>query len=153
MASIDLNINTAVSTVLTDETIEEFRAAMRGEVLTPQSDHYDEVRLIWNGLMHDRHPAIIARCTGVADVITALNFARENDLLLAVRGGGHNVAGSASCEGGIMIDLSLMAASCLRLCLPPRSYAATCGKIETVTGLPASPTPAASSSFFTPRPP
>jgi FAD/FMN-containing dehydrogenase len=108
MASIDVSLKAAAHTILADETIAEFRAAMRGEVLTPQSAHYDEVRLIWNGLMHDRHPAIIARCTGVADVVTALNFARENDLLLAVRGGGHNVAGSASCEGGIMIDLSLM---------------------------------------------
>lgn len=108
IASIDFSLKTGLNNVLPDETVEEFRGAMRGEVLTPQSEHYDEVRVIWNGLMHDRRPALIARCTGVADVITAVNFARENNLLVAVRGGGHNVAGTASCEGGIMIDLSLM---------------------------------------------
>ena len=58
--------------------------------------------------MHDKRPALIARCTGVADVIAAVDFARSNKLLVAVRGGGHNVAGSASCDGGIMIDLSPM---------------------------------------------
>lgn len=94
--------------VLSEETINDFRAAMRGEVLTPESNQYDQVRQIWNGKYHDKHPAIIARCTGVADVITAVNFASENKLLVAVRGGGHNVAGTSSCDGGIMIDLSLM---------------------------------------------
>ena len=94
--------------VLSNETIQEFRTAMRGEVLTQESNQYDEVRMIWNGKYHDKHPALIARCTGVADVITAVNFASENSLLVAVRGGGHNVGGTASCDGGIMIDLSLM---------------------------------------------
>ena len=91
-----------------DEMIDEFRTAMRGEVLTPESDQYDQVRLIWNGMYHNKRPALIARCTGVADVITAVNFAGENKLLVAVRGGGHNVAGTGTCDGGIMIDLSLM---------------------------------------------
>ncbi len=92
---------------LDEATITEFRTRLRGQVITPESANYDEVRLIWNG-MHDKRPALIARCRGVADVIDAVNFARENHLLVAVRGGGHNVAGSASCDGGIMIDLSLM---------------------------------------------
>jgi FAD/FMN-containing dehydrogenase len=92
---------------LDEATIAEFKARLRGEVVTPESPNYDETRLIWNG-MHDKRPALIARCTGVADVIEAVNFAREHQLLVAVRGGGHNVAGSASCDGGIMIDLSLM---------------------------------------------
>ena len=93
-----------------ETAIENFKAGLRGEVITPADPTYDEVRLIWNGLMHDRRPAIIARCTGVADVVEAVNFAREHGLLVAVRGGGHNVSGSATCDGGIMIDLSLMRA-------------------------------------------
>ena len=96
------------SVILSEETISEFREAIRGQVITPESGDYDEVRIIWNGKHHDKRPALIARCTGVADVITAVNFASENNLMVAVRGGGHNVGGTASCDGGIMIDLSLM---------------------------------------------
>ena len=81
--------------------------ALRGPVITPADQSYDEVRVIWNGSA-DKRPAIIARCVGAADVIDAVNFAREHDLLVAVRGGGHNVAGNAVCDGGIVIDLSLM---------------------------------------------
>lgn len=97
-----------VVTTLDNAKIDDFKMSQRGPVLTPVDPEYDSVRAIWNGKMHDKRPALIARCTGVADVIGAVNFARENDLLVAVRGGGHNVAGSASCDGGIMIDLSLM---------------------------------------------
>jgi len=68
---------------------------------------YEKARKIWNASV-DKHPGIIARCTGVADVIAAVNFARENALLVAVRGGGHNVAGRALCDDGIVIDLSRM---------------------------------------------
>src|ERR687889_768462 len=64
-------------------------------------------RLLWNGLI-DKRPALIARCVGVGDVIDSVNFARENELLVAVRGGGHNVAGNAVCDGGLVIDLSAM---------------------------------------------
>jgi FAD/FMN-containing dehydrogenase len=73
----------------------------------PGNETYEETRQVWNGLI-DRRPALIARCTGAADVIDAVNFARDNNLLVSVRGGGHNVAGAAVCDGGIMIDLSLM---------------------------------------------
>jgi FAD/FMN-containing dehydrogenase len=92
---------------LSAEIVEDFQATMRGAVLTATDANYDEVRQIWNG-MHDKRPAIIARCTGVADVIVAVNFARRHKLLVAVRGGGHNAAGTGSCDDGIMIDLSLM---------------------------------------------
>jgi FAD/FMN-containing dehydrogenase len=98
----------AIETRILDEAlVEAFKASIRGSVVLPGDANYDEARQIWNG-MHDKRPALIARCTGVADVIAAVNFARENHLLTAVRGGGHNVGGSGSCDGGIMIDLSLM---------------------------------------------
>ncbi len=91
------------------EAIEALRASLRGELLQPDDDGYDGARLIWNG-MFDKKPALIACCSGTADVIDAVNFARENGLLTAVRSGGHNSAGSGSCDGGIMIDLSGMKA-------------------------------------------
>src|SRR5207245_9500586 len=68
---------------------------------------YDEARTIWNRMI-DRRPALIARCAGADDVVTALRFAREHGLLISVRGGGHNVTGNAVCDGGLMIDLSPM---------------------------------------------
>jgi FAD/FMN-containing dehydrogenase len=85
----------------------ELAATFRGELIGPGDKAYDEARRVWNGLI-DRRPALIARCTGVADVVAAVSFARENDLLVAVRGGGHNVAGNCMCDDGIVIDLSLM---------------------------------------------
>ncbi len=107
MVNLDVVSSNGANSTLTAESVEELRNTVRGEVLTQEADDYDDVRVIWNG-MHDKRPALIVRCTGVADVIDAVNFARAHDLLVAVRGGGHNVAGSASCDGGIMIDLSLM---------------------------------------------
>ena len=95
--------------VLDDATIDTFRAGLRGELLTTDAADYDEARRIWNGMM-DKRPALIARCSGVADVIDAVNFARTHNLLVAIRGGGHNVAGNASCDDGLMIDLSEMRA-------------------------------------------
>jgi hypothetical protein len=95
------------TTVLDEEAITGFVASMRGPVLRPGDPDYDATRAIQNGLI-DRRPGLIARCTGAADVIAAVNFARTHGLLLSVRGGGHNVAGNAVCEGGLMLDLSLM---------------------------------------------
>ncbi|NIQ91120.1 MAG: FAD-binding oxidoreductase, partial [Deltaproteobacteria bacterium] len=86
---------------------EEFKASLGGELIQPNDDSYDEVRKVWNAMI-DKRPALIARCSGTADVITSVNFARENNLLLSVRGGGHNISGSAVCENGLMIDLSRM---------------------------------------------
>src|SRR5262245_18865731 len=94
-------------TELGDHTIDDFRAKLRGPLLRPDSNDYDAARQVWNSLI-DRRPALIALCTGVADVIAAVNFANEHELLLAVRGGGHNVSGSAVCDGGLVIDLSVM---------------------------------------------
>ncbi len=87
--------------------IDSLRKTLRGQVLRPGDDGYDEARQIWNAMI-DRHPAVIVRCAGAEDVQRAVEFARTNDLLLAVRGGGHNIAGNAVCDGGLMIDLSPM---------------------------------------------
>lgn len=84
-----------------------FRRQLRGALLGPGDDEYDKARLVWNGMI-DRRPALIARCTCTEDVVAAVNFARENGLTPAVRGGGHNVAGYATCDGGLVIDLSPM---------------------------------------------
>src|ERR671930_1398201 len=83
------------------------RAALRGELIEPSDPGYDAARALWNASI-DRHPAAIARCAGTADVQHAVRFAREHDLVVAVRGGGHNVAGHAGCDGGLVIDLSPM---------------------------------------------
>ena len=87
--------------------IEEFKAHFRGDVLLPTDANYDEVRQIWNAMI-DRRPALIARCASPEDVVQAVKFARQNDLLVSIRGGGHNIAGNAVCDDGLMIDLSLM---------------------------------------------
>src|SRR6201990_3699680 len=89
------------------DRIERLQATFRGEAIQPGDSGYETARKIWNASV-DKHPGIIARCTGVADVIAAVNFARENALLVAVRGGGHNVAGRGLCDDGIVIDLSRM---------------------------------------------
>lgn len=94
-ATIDMNL------------IEEFEAGFRGPVLPASKHGYESARKIWNG-MFDRKPAIIARCIGTSDVIRAVNFARENNLEISVKGGGHNSAGTAVSDGGFMIDLSMM---------------------------------------------
>ncbi|HET7093272.1 MAG TPA: FAD-dependent oxidoreductase, partial [Thermomicrobiales bacterium] len=91
-----------------DETIvAELRGQLHGALLTPDESGYDEARRVRNGLI-DRHPALIVRCSGTADVVACVNFAREHRLLLSVRGGGHNVAGNAVNDGGLVIDLSAM---------------------------------------------
>jgi FAD/FMN-containing dehydrogenase len=99
----------AIETVPTEATtgFEALRASIRGPVICPGDAGYDEVRTIWNGAI-DRRPACIARCSGVADVVQAVSFAREHDMLVAVRSGGHGVAGHALCDGGLVIDLSTM---------------------------------------------
>ena len=84
------------------------RRGLRGGV-RPGDEGYDEARAIWNGA-HDRRPALIVRCAGVADVMRAVDFARSENLLVAVRGGGHSLPGFSTCDGGIVIDLSAMTA-------------------------------------------
>jgi FAD/FMN-containing dehydrogenase len=91
-------------------TIEALKRGFAGEVLVPRDREYEGARKIWNAMI-DKRPAVIARCATTADVVRGVNFARENSLVLAVRGGGHNIAGSALCDGGIVIDLSPMKAA------------------------------------------
>lgn len=90
---------------LEETTVESFREQVHGEVLQPGDEGYDDARTVWNAMI-DKEPAVIARCQGTADVIAAVNFARDLDLPLAVKGGGHNVAGKALCDDGLVIDLS-----------------------------------------------
>src|SRR3989304_9454426 len=92
---------------LDEAAVQKFKESLRGELIRPGDGGYDDARKVWNGMI-DKRPAIIARCTGSVDVINGVNFARDNKLLVAVRGGGHNVAGNAVCNGGIVIDLSRM---------------------------------------------
>jgi len=90
-----------------DDAIEAFQTEFAGAVIRPGDARYEDARRIWNASI-DKHPGLIARCTGTADVAAAVNFARSQNLLVAVRGGGHNVAGRALCDDGIVIDLSAM---------------------------------------------
>jgi FAD/FMN-containing dehydrogenase len=91
--------------VLEEETVNTFKASLSGELLIPGEGGYDEARQVWNG-MFDRKPGVIARCSDTSDVVNAVNFAREHGLLVAVKGGGHNSAGTGVCDDGMVIDLS-----------------------------------------------
>ena len=92
---------------LSEAVVEELRAQVRGPLLSQGDEGYDAARTVWNGMIN-RRPALIARCTGAADVIACVRFAREQGLPVSIKGGGHNVAGSAVINDGLMIDLSLM---------------------------------------------
>jgi FAD/FMN-containing dehydrogenase len=107
MGELRVTLNTGAEAVLEEGVVEACRASLRGSLLRAGDAGYEAARTIWNGMI-DRRPALIARCAGVADVIHCVNVARAHHLLVAVRGGGHNVAGHAVCDGGIMIDLSGM---------------------------------------------
>jgi FAD/FMN-containing dehydrogenase len=91
-----------------DETLlDELGAKLQGRLLRPGDDDYDATRRVWNGMV-DKRPALIAQCAETVDVVTVVAFAHDHDLLVSVRGGGHNIAGKSVCEGGLMIDLSRM---------------------------------------------
>jgi len=107
MANIEIAAMTGRQVVLNSDVIEQFHSGLRGGHLLRGDDGYEAARKIYNAMI-DHRPAIIARCAGAADVIAAVNFARNNGLLVSVRGGGHNVSGNAVCDGGLMIDLSPM---------------------------------------------
>jgi FAD/FMN-containing dehydrogenase len=88
-----------------ETTIDNFRSTLRGALIMPEDSSYDESRKVYNGMI-DKKPSMIVRCVDVADVIAALEYGRENDMLIAVRGGGHNGAGLGICDDGMVIDLS-----------------------------------------------
>ena len=89
------------------EKLGALKGRLRGPVLVPHEPAYEESRTVWNGMI-DRNPAVVVRCLGTADVIAAVEFARENDILLCIKGGGHNIAGLAVADGALMVDMSLM---------------------------------------------
>lgn len=93
--------------MLKPAAIQDFQRKVRGELLAPSDTGYDAARRVWNGMI-DKRPALIARCVGANDVVACVNFAREHEVLISVRGGGHNYAGKAVCDGGLVIDLSQM---------------------------------------------
>src|SRR5262249_19670110 len=107
MSTLPAITTTGGHTVLGETAVRQLQASLRGELLLPGDDRYDEMRKVWNGMINKR-PALIARCAGVVDVTAAVMFARDHCLLVSVRGGGHSVAGKAVCDGGLMIDLSRM---------------------------------------------
>src|SRR5512132_2629914 len=92
---------------MTDQTVSALQQNLRGRLIRPGDDDYDAARALYNG-MSDKRPRLIARCVDVADVITAVNFGREQGLLVAIRGGGHNGPGLGSCNDGLVIDLSML---------------------------------------------
>jgi FAD/FMN-containing dehydrogenase len=92
---------------MTDDLRAGLQEGLRGPVIAPGDAEYDSVRALYNGMI-DKRPRLIARCADAADVTTAVNFGREEGLLIAIRGGGHNGPGLGSCDDGLMIDLSTM---------------------------------------------
>ncbi|PKK83234.1 MAG: FAD-linked oxidase [candidate division Zixibacteria bacterium HGW-Zixibacteria-1] len=107
MSKIQFVLGNGATASVNEAAVEGLETAMRGELLRSGSEGYDEARTIWNAMV-DKRPALIARCAGASDVRLAVSFAARYGLLTAVRGGGHNIAGNAVCEGGFMIDLSQM---------------------------------------------
>jgi FAD/FMN-containing dehydrogenase len=105
----DLNLRTldGASKKISPDTVTALRSGLRGTVVLPGEDGYDTARTIWNAMI-DRRPGLVVRCLGASDVINAVKLARDEKLLVAVRSGGHNIAGNAVCDGGLLIDLSLM---------------------------------------------
>jgi FAD/FMN-containing dehydrogenase len=107
MTDLTFETSDGRTTAVPADALSSLRGRLRGALCLPGEPGYEQARILWNAMV-DKHPAAIVRAAGAADVMRAVNFAREHRLLLAVRGGGHNIAGNAVCDGGLMIDLSLM---------------------------------------------
>ena len=105
MTDLRITTNNGADTILEEAAVQELKTSLHGPLLQPGDAEYDKTRTVWNGMV-DRRPALIVRCSGVADVIAAVRFARTHKILISVRGGGHNAPGSAVCQGGLMIDLA-----------------------------------------------
>ena len=112
-------MSTTAEITLDGTALRELGASFRGQLIRPGDGSYEEHRKIWNGSI-DRRPALIARCAGAADVIAALRLAKRGDLQVAIRSGGHSFPGQSICDGGLVIDLSLMRGSAwIRRPAPP----------------------------------
>jgi len=107
MAAITMTTKDGKTTTMTQEVVDAFEVSLRGNLVTEASGNYDDVRSIWNAIV-DKRPGLIVQCAGAADVVRAVNFSRDNDLLVAVHGVGHNIAGNAMCDGGIVISVAGM---------------------------------------------
>ncbi|MFH2056689.1 MAG: FAD-dependent oxidoreductase, partial [bacterium] len=107
MSTVDVTNGVGKRAAVDAAAIDKLKSALRGQLLRPGDSGYDDARTIWNAMI-DRKPALIAMCTNTADVKLAVDFAREHELLTAIHGGGHNIAGNAVCDGGFMINLSLI---------------------------------------------
>ena len=107
MGSVEILTRRGKKIPLSETSLQGFARQLRGTVLTQGNARYDQARRVWNGMI-DKKPALIAQCRGTADVMASVDFAREHDLLLSIRAGGHNVSGSAIVEGGFVIDVSEM---------------------------------------------
>lgn len=107
MKNVSIKTMSGGETLLADDVISSLRSSLRAGLLAADSPEYDKTRSIWNAMI-DRRPALIARCANTQDVVRVVQFARTHQLLVSVRGGGHNIAGNAVCDGGMMIDLSPM---------------------------------------------
>ena len=106
-ADVDAISTAGEQLTLPKAAVKDFQKSLHGQMVLPGYDNYDAVRSVWNGMI-DKRPGIIARCAGASDVLTSVNFARANNLLVAVRGGGHSISGKSVCEGGLLIDLHPM---------------------------------------------
>jgi hypothetical protein len=107
MPELQATTTTGTSTVLPEAVVQAFKTGLRGPLHCPGDYDYEAARTVYNAMI-DRRPALIARCVGAGDIIACVQFARAQNLLVSVRGGGHGVAGSAICDGGLVIDLSSM---------------------------------------------
>src|SRR5439155_9599667 len=105
--SVRIRTTANKETEISRELFDEFKNSLRGKLVSPKDAGYDDARKVHNGMI-DKRPAMIVQCTCVTDIIASVNFSRKNKLLVAVRGAGHNVAGTAVCDEGIVIDLSGM---------------------------------------------
>ena len=108
MAFIEVRHAETSEQAIAEASLQELREVVRGEIITPGHEDYDEASRIWNAAHDGRRPALVVRCTGVADVCAAVGFARRQELEIAVRGGGHSIPGFSTCDGGVVIDLSPM---------------------------------------------
>ena len=107
MSGLQVATTIGADTVLNEATLQGFKAGLSGELLRSSDGDYDDARKVWNGMI-DKRPALIARCAETDDVVQCVRFAREHDLLVSVRGGGHNYAGNLVCDDGLVTDLSPM---------------------------------------------